>query len=102
MLKKEDIEARIQELQAAAVQQQQLVQQVSNQICMIHGAIEEHRLTLAKMDEMAKKEAEEKAKAEAEAKAKSDAESNGACQDDCVNDGVKDGELQSDASNSEG
>jgi uncharacterized coiled-coil protein SlyX len=75
---KEEIEARIKELDAAIMQQGQYVQQMNNQILMMHGAKEEWNVCLKKMAEKEKMEAEAKAKAEA----------NGAVQDDCVKEAV--------------
>lgn len=79
MLLKEEIQARVTELQNALQQQQHLVQQVNNNILMIHGAIEEMKLQQHKIEEKEKLEAEEaKKKAEEEAKNSADA----ATQDD--------------------
>lgn len=58
MFTKEEISARVKELENALTQQTQLVQQVNNQILMIHGAKEELNLMMKKLEEKEKIELE--------------------------------------------
>lgn len=55
---KEEIEARLKEIDSAIIQQGQYVQQMNNQILMFHGAKEELNVWLNKLIEAEKKAAE--------------------------------------------
>jgi hypothetical protein len=56
ILTKENIEKRLRELDAAIMQQGQYVQQMNNQILMLHGAKEEYNVLLKQLIEAEKLE----------------------------------------------
>lgn len=55
-MKKEEIENRIKEIDAAIAQQGQYIQQMNNQVLMFHGAKQEMTLQLNKLLEAEKME----------------------------------------------
>ncbi len=55
---KEDMQARVKEIDGIIVQQGQMAQQINNQIVMLHGAKEELNDWLKKFEEKEKKDKE--------------------------------------------